>query len=215
MAESGQPKSGGILGDVKSAIRGVRGAGDALRGQFNESVDTAFQDGLGESKDKAIKERGIADMNQADTRFRKSRHEAPITADASTSTGGQDVPVTGAISDTGSAQATRANAPGTTSATGTRSTQGTEPGLGSGVDPRATTGESDVSTYPPGGFNHQDTTAGKGSSLTTGGLGGGNTHPDQGVSTGAGAHSGGVGNLGSSVPQQGLGGEPAPAPGRY
>ncbi|RVX70069.1 hypothetical protein B0A52_06241 [Exophiala mesophila] len=204
MAESGQPKGGSVLGDVKSAIKGIRGAGDALRGQFNESVDTAFQDGVGEAKDKTIKERGIADMNQADTRFRKSRHEVPTTTDASTSTNG-DVPVTGAVSDTGSAQATA-----------TRSTQGTEPAPKSGVGSSAAAGKSDVSTYPSGGFNQQGTTTTrKGNTLTTGGLDGNTTHADQGVSTGAGAHSGGVGNLGSSVPQQGLGGEPAPTQERY
>ncbi|KIV89317.1 hypothetical protein PV10_08894 [Exophiala mesophila] len=199
MAESGQPKGGSILGDVKSAIKGIRGAGDALRGQFNESVDTAFQDGVGEAKDKAIKERGIADMSQADTRFRKSRHEVPTTTDASTSTDG-DVPVTGAVSDTGSAQATAM-----------RSTQRTEPAPESGVGSSATAGESDVSTYPSGGFNQQGTTTRNGNTLTTGGLPGNTTYADQGASTGAGAHSGGVGNLGSSVPQQGLGSEPAPA----
>ncbi|EXJ85553.1 hypothetical protein A1O1_05917 [Capronia coronata CBS 617.96] len=125
MADRTQEKTHGFLNDVKSAVKGVKGAGDTIRGTVNESIDTAFNEKEGETANRAIKEKGKTEMQAADQHFSE-----PGTA-----------PPTGGLSGT------KATASGTT--------------------------------------------------------------------TGAGAHSGSVGNMGSSVPQTGLGGEPAPARERY
>lgn len=207
MAESTQPKSGSVLGDVKSALKGVRGAGDAIRGQFNESVDAAFQDGLGESKNRAVKEKGIADLDQADARFKKS-HNAPTTANATTPSAGLGAPVTGTAHDT-------------------TSVPHSGPGLGSshydsldsnkhgrGGETQTSTQEGSTSTYPAEGFNQQGGAAGTPGGLTTGGLSG-SSHLGHGTTTRTGAHAGGAGNLESRVPEHGLGGEPAPAQQRF
>jgi hypothetical protein len=82
MADQTQKQTHGVLGDVKSALKGVKGAGDTIRGTFNESVDTAFHEREGEAKNKAIKEKGIADMEGTDAHFSKHKGTAPATATA-------------------------------------------------------------------------------------------------------------------------------------
>lgn len=79
MADQTQRQTHGVLGDVKSALKGVKGAGDTIRGTFNESVDTAFNEREGEAKNKAIKEKGIADMERTDAHFSKHKGTAPTT----------------------------------------------------------------------------------------------------------------------------------------
>ncbi|KAK5063215.1 hypothetical protein LTR84_005292 [Exophiala bonariae] len=80
MADQTQKQTHGVLGDVKSALKGVKGAGDTIRGTFNESVDTAFHEREGEAKNKAIKEKGIADMEGTDAHFSKHKGTAHTTA---------------------------------------------------------------------------------------------------------------------------------------
>lgn len=82
MADQTQKQTHGVLGDVKSALKGVKGAGDTIRGTFNESVDTAFHQREGEVKNKAIKDKGIADMEHTDAHFSKHKATAPATAPA-------------------------------------------------------------------------------------------------------------------------------------
>jgi len=69
MADKTQQTTRGVLGDIKSAARGIKGAGDAIRGTFNESLDTAFNEPEGEVKNKNIAEKGIADMKATDNHF--------------------------------------------------------------------------------------------------------------------------------------------------
>jgi hypothetical protein len=69
MTDRTQDKTHGVVGDIKSALRGIKGTGDAIRGTVNESVDTAFNDKQGEVTNKAIKEKGISDMQAADQRL--------------------------------------------------------------------------------------------------------------------------------------------------
>jgi hypothetical protein len=153
MADQTQKQTHGVLGDVKSALKGVKGAGDTIRGTFNESVDTAFHEREGQVKNKAIKEKGITDMEHTDAHFTKHK--------------------------------------------GVGTTNPTNP-------PYSETTPSTVVDQ-----HHAPTTGG-----VTGGLARNTQLPD-GTSTGAGAHSGGVGNMGSRMPQEGLGGEPAGSSGRF
>lgn len=69
MTDRTQDKTQSTLGDVKSALKGVKGAGDAIRGTFNESVDAAFHEREGEVTNRAIKEKGKADVRSADQRL--------------------------------------------------------------------------------------------------------------------------------------------------
>jgi hypothetical protein len=69
MTDRTQDKTQGVVGDVKSALKGIKGAGDAIRGSVNESVDTAFNEPEGKVHNQAIKEKGEADMQAADQRL--------------------------------------------------------------------------------------------------------------------------------------------------
>jgi hypothetical protein len=55
-----------IGNDIKGAVKGIHGAGEAIRGTFNQSVDTAFNDKAGEAKNRAVTERGINEVESAD-----------------------------------------------------------------------------------------------------------------------------------------------------
>jgi hypothetical protein len=85
MSDRTQEKTHGFVGDIKSALKGVKGTGDAIRGTVNESIDTAFNDKGGEVQNKAIKEKGISDMEQADHHF--SQAQSAGTTTTSTSSG--------------------------------------------------------------------------------------------------------------------------------
>jgi hypothetical protein len=55
-----------IGNDIKGAVKGVHGAGEAIRGTFNQAVDTAFGDKAGEVKNKAVVEKGINEVEATD-----------------------------------------------------------------------------------------------------------------------------------------------------
>jgi len=80
MADQTQKQTHGALGDIKSALKGIKGAGDTIRGTFNESVDTAFHEREGEAKNKAIKDKGVAQMEQTDAHFNKHKYAGPTAA---------------------------------------------------------------------------------------------------------------------------------------
>lgn len=69
MTDRTQDTTHSVVNDVKSALKGVKGAGDTIRGSFNESVDTAFNDKQGEVANRAVKEQGEANVQAADQRF--------------------------------------------------------------------------------------------------------------------------------------------------
>lgn len=83
MVDRTQEKTHSVVGDVKSALKGVKGAGDAIRGTVNESVDTAFQDGEGEALNKSVKEKGFANMDATEDHFSRrpatGAHTGPNT----------------------------------------------------------------------------------------------------------------------------------------
>ena len=109
MADQTQKTTHSVMGDVKSALKGAKGAGDAIRGTFNESVDTAFNMREGEVANRAIKEKGIADMERTDQHF--NQPHAPGTNAAGTHPG---------IS-TGGVTGTNGTAAGTTTGAGAHS----------------------------------------------------------------------------------------------
>lgn len=73
MTDRTQNKTHEAIGGAKGVLKGIKGAGDAMRGTVNESVDTAFGDREGQVKNKAVKERGEADMQRADQQIGKAR----------------------------------------------------------------------------------------------------------------------------------------------
>ena len=216
MADRTQKQTHGTLGDIKTAVKGVKGAGDAIRGTFNESIDTAFHQREGEAKNKAIKEKGIADLERTDAHFNKNQHVGATagTGQPVTSTTQPDTRPTHVAS--GMSHSTTGATHPYTEAT-THSTTGTaHPAIGA-THPHtgATTNPNDGSTDVPVDQHHAVGSQGVGTAgKVTGGLARNTQLPD-GTSTGAGAHSGGVGNMQSNVPTQGLGGEPAGARDQY
>lgn len=55
-----------IGSEIKGAVKGVHGAGEAIRGTLNQSVDAAFNDKAGEAKNQAVTEKGISEVEAAD-----------------------------------------------------------------------------------------------------------------------------------------------------
>jgi hypothetical protein len=85
--------------DVKSAFRGIRGAGDAIRGTAMEAVDTAADSKEGEARNHALAQKGVNDMEGADQRFGQRREEHHTVGPAA-GTAGQHA-VTGNTATTG------------------------------------------------------------------------------------------------------------------
>ncbi len=124
MTDRTQDKTHGVVGDIKSALKGVKGAGDTIRGTVNESVDTAFNDRQGEVANKAVKEKGIADMRAADQRLNQPHSTGAHTS--ATHTGPHDGLRTGGLPGE-----TKTATAGTTTGAGAHS--GAVGNMGSGV----------------------------------------------------------------------------------
>lgn len=69
-----------LVDDVKSGLKGIRGAGDAVRGSVLEATDQAFEKNPNDpesvahrQRDRAITEKGKADIRGADETI--ARHE--------------------------------------------------------------------------------------------------------------------------------------------
>ncbi|MCJ1402666.1 hypothetical protein MMC11_005886 [Xylographa trunciseda] len=58
------------LGAVKSAVGGVHGMGEVIRGTINEAVDTAFDDKAGKAKNRTIAAKGVAEMQDGELKGR-------------------------------------------------------------------------------------------------------------------------------------------------
>jgi len=61
-------KGSQIGSDLKSAVKGIHGAGEALRGNINQTVDSAFNDRAGEAKNQAVAQKGLNEVETADAR---------------------------------------------------------------------------------------------------------------------------------------------------
>ena len=66
MAEKVHHTSQSLVGDIKSGLHGIHGAGEALRGGAMEALDGVFHKKDGEAKDRAIYDRGVAEMKGAE-----------------------------------------------------------------------------------------------------------------------------------------------------
>ncbi|KAI0391880.1 hypothetical protein F5Y17DRAFT_460378 [Xylariaceae sp. FL0594] len=81
-----------IIDDVKTGLKGIRGAGDALRGEVLAATDQAFenrnndtQTRSSELKNEAIRDKGKADMQAVDDRLaarEREREEEKVRREA-------------------------------------------------------------------------------------------------------------------------------------
>jgi hypothetical protein len=63
-----------IGNDIKGVVKGIHGAGEAIRGTFNQSVDAAFNDKEGEAKNRIVTGKGINEVESADRTVGGARH---------------------------------------------------------------------------------------------------------------------------------------------
>jgi hypothetical protein len=91
-----------LVNDIKSGLHGIHGAGEALRGGAMEALDGVFHKHDGEAKDRAIYEKGVAEMQGTETHFEHERqmHEQPASTTTSISHA-HHTPTFGHHSDTG------------------------------------------------------------------------------------------------------------------
>lgn len=126
----------GIIDDVKSGLKGIRGAGDAIRGTAMEKTDEVFdndnnhpQTQLSQAQHRGIIEKGKQDI--AGTDHMVARHEQKHGKDTATGAAAASEPVASSTANT---------ATGTTPTTGATSA-GTGTGVeGTGAAPSRTTG---------------------------------------------------------------------------
>ncbi|KAI1137661.1 hypothetical protein F5Y05DRAFT_77044 [Hypoxylon sp. FL0543] len=71
-----------IVDDVKTSLKGIRGAGDAIRGEVLEATDQAFDNNqnhpvtqASQAKNKAIAEKGKQDVKGVDEMFARREWE--------------------------------------------------------------------------------------------------------------------------------------------
>lgn len=74
MAERTHKASEGFVGDIKSAVHGFTGAGDAIRGGAMEALDGVFHKKDGEAQNKEIADRGLANMRETESHFGQHGH---------------------------------------------------------------------------------------------------------------------------------------------
>lgn len=79
MADKVHQKTQGLVGDIKSGLHGIHGAGEALRGGAMEALDGIFHKHEGEERNKEIAERGLAEMRGGEGRV-DSRQQHPHAA---------------------------------------------------------------------------------------------------------------------------------------
>ncbi|KAK6365358.1 hypothetical protein LTS17_011330 [Exophiala oligosperma] len=118
MADHTRDKTTNVVGGVKSALRGIKGTGDVIRGTVNEGVDTAFDDKHGEVKNRAVKEKGEAEMKQADQTLGGGRPTTTGATGTGLKTGGLG---RGTTSPTTATRGTTGTTTGTTTGAGAHS----------------------------------------------------------------------------------------------
>ncbi|KIX94644.1 uncharacterized protein Z520_09690 [Fonsecaea multimorphosa CBS 102226] len=75
MAEKLHETAQNIVGDIKSGLHGIHGAGEALRGGAMEVLDTVFHKTEGEERNREIAEQGLAEMRGSEGRFEERHHQ--------------------------------------------------------------------------------------------------------------------------------------------
>jgi len=71
--KSDTTKTHDAVDNVKSAIAGIHGAGEAIRGTFNQAVDSAAGDDLSEVKDASVVNKGMDEINNGKLRGHTAR----------------------------------------------------------------------------------------------------------------------------------------------
>ena len=74
MADKVHKKTQGLVGDIKSGLHGIHGAGEALRGGAMEALDGIFHKSEGEERNKEIAERGLAEIRGGEATV-EGRHQ--------------------------------------------------------------------------------------------------------------------------------------------
>lgn len=65
--------------DLRSGLKGIHGIGESIRGGFNGAIDHAARDTTGEVKDRAVVNKGDAEMQQGEAVVHKSRTTGTTT----------------------------------------------------------------------------------------------------------------------------------------
>jgi len=68
-----------IVGDIKSGLHGIHGAGEAIRGGAMEALDGVFHKKEGEARDRAIYEQGVTEMRGTEDRFESKQLQSHHT----------------------------------------------------------------------------------------------------------------------------------------
>jgi hypothetical protein len=74
-AERAHAKTESLVSDVKAALHGIHGAGEALRGTSMQALDGVFHKSDGEARNKAIAEKGLSEMEPGRERVHEIRGE--------------------------------------------------------------------------------------------------------------------------------------------
>ena len=74
MADKVHKKTQDLVGDIKSGLHGIHGAGEALRGGAMEALDGIFHKHEGEERNKEIAERGLAEIRGGEAGI-EGRHQ--------------------------------------------------------------------------------------------------------------------------------------------
>jgi hypothetical protein len=65
--------------DLKSGIKGIHGIGESIRGSINGAVDYAAHDTTGEVQNRAVVNKGEAEMRQGEAAVDKNRSAGNTT----------------------------------------------------------------------------------------------------------------------------------------
>jgi len=65
---SGSQRGAEAAGAIKSGLTGLHGAGEAIRGNVNQAIDSAFNDKEGTAKNQHVAERGLREMDDGQYR---------------------------------------------------------------------------------------------------------------------------------------------------
>lgn len=66
-------KTNSAVDDVKAGLKGIHGIGESIRGSINGAVDHAAHDTTGEAKNRAVANKGEAEMRQGEAVVDKNR----------------------------------------------------------------------------------------------------------------------------------------------
>ena len=60
-------KTSSTLADIKNTAKGIHGAGETIRGTFNQAVDKTFDDSAGQVENQAVVDKGASEIRAGET----------------------------------------------------------------------------------------------------------------------------------------------------